>query len=113
MFESQQKTIEDLMRDRYGHEPHGLEMGAVAAIANLRARVAELEAAIERWKVEELRQLQCQCAKPRAFLLGDVPWCEACEKPREWSDAAKVLRPDELALIERAIPSAKGEVSGR
>lgn len=43
MFELQQKTIEDLMRDRYGHEPHGMEMGAVAAIANLRARVAELE----------------------------------------------------------------------
>lgn len=29
----------------------------------LRKRVAELEAAIERWKIGEMRQLQCQCAK--------------------------------------------------
>ena len=74
----------------------------------LRKRVAELEAAVERWKIGEMRQLQCQCAKPREIDLSGTPWCEACERPTEWDDAAKGLRPDERALFDRAAGN-KGE----
>jgi hypothetical protein len=78
----------------------------------LKARLAETERerdalrlAVQRWKVEELLKLQCQCAKPREFDLNGIAWCEACERPRRWEDVK--LRPDEAELM-RAADSGNG-----
>lgn len=65
--------------------------------------------AIERWKIEELRQLQCQCAKPQVTAIDQVLWCIGCERPTQWEDVQ--LRPDERALMERAAVTVTPERS--